>query len=206
MEEIWKDIDGYEGIYCVSNLGRILSVKFGPKNVSTSASASPKIMKQSRSSSGYFHVQLYLNGESSTKLVHILVAKAFIPNPENKREVNHLDGNKENNSANNLEWVTRSENQRHAIRMGLRPKSPMIGRRGELCPSSRPVLQYDLNGLFVKKWPGRPEAARYYGCSPSSISNCVIKGKGSCLGFMWRDYEVDFPEKIEPFKRRRYAE
>lgn len=202
MQEVWKDIEGYEGAYRVSNLGHILSVRFGPKSNSVPVNPVSKIMRQSRSSSGYLHVQLYKNGKSSTKLVHILVAQAFIPNPENKPEVNHIDGNKNNNRVDNLEWSTKSENQRHAINIGLRQASPNIGKIGELSKSSKPVLQYDLQGNFVKKWSSYADAARYYGCSYTSIGNCAHGRHKTCQGYMWRPYDSgEIPQTIPPVKR-----
>lgn len=109
MEEIWKDIDGYDGAYQVSNLGRVKSFKC----------KEPRILKP-WSAAGYLQVELWSNGIGKRFKVSRLVAFAFIPNPENKPEVNHVDRNKLNNCVENLEWATRLENQRHAIVTGLR--------------------------------------------------------------------------------------
>lgn len=186
MEEIWKDIEGYEGLYRVSNLGRVLSVRFGPKTNSVPIKPAPRIMRQSRSSSGYLHVQLYKDGESSTKLVHILVARTFIPNPENKREVNHLDGDKSNNCVDNLEWSTRSENQRHAIKMGLRLASPGIGRLGAKNPLSKSVFQFSLNGKFIRRWDSSYEAAMECGFNRDGIRHCAAGRCKTSQGYVWR--------------------
>lgn len=176
MQEVWKDIPGYEGIYQVSNMGRVLSVKFGPKSVAVPLRQTPKIMSASRSSSGYFHVQLYKGGKSSTKLIHRLVAEAFIPNPDNLPQINHRDGNKANNRFDNLEWVTVSENQKHAIKLGLREPSPTIGKTGALSSASIPVLQYDLNGNLIKRWDCGADAARFY----------KYGRHRTCRGFIWK--------------------
>lgn len=105
MEE-WRAIAGYEGLYEVSNLGRVRSLKYwGGNRVA--------ILKQATSKRGY--KKIALTSEKKTFLIHRLVAQAFIPNPENKPEVNHIDGNKQNNCVNNLEWVTGSENNIHAV-------------------------------------------------------------------------------------------
>lgn len=101
MQEVWKDIVGYEGCYQVNNLGSVRSIK--------------KILKPNLTKKGYYHVTLYNNGIPKTFRLHRIVAQHFIENPQNKLEVNHIDGNKINNMVNNLEWNTRVENNRHAI-------------------------------------------------------------------------------------------
>ena len=102
--EEWRDIVGYEGLYQISNFGRIKSFHY--KN--------PSVLRVSISNSGYKRLVLSKNGKYESVCIHVLVAKAFIPNLENKREVNHKDGDKSNNCVDNLEWVTRSENMKHA--------------------------------------------------------------------------------------------
>ena len=107
-QEIWRDICGYEGLYQVSNFGRVKSLRFGRE----------KLLKVGVSNTGYANVSLIKNKSKKTFHVHVLVAVTFLPNPENKREVNHIDGDKQNNRVENLEWVTGSENTRHAIQNG----------------------------------------------------------------------------------------
>ncbi len=104
-EEIWKDIPGYEGIYAISNLGVIRRFD--------------RIKKLGVKDNGYLTANLSLKGKTRNFYPHRLVAIAFIPNPENKPDVNHIDGNKKNNSVTNLEWVTKSENMIHANKTGL---------------------------------------------------------------------------------------
>lgn len=113
MEEEWKPIKGYEGIYEVSNMGRVKSLH----------RSQGRILKQYTQDNGYVKVNLSKNGTHNTKRVHRLVATAFIPNPHNKPEVNHIDGNKENNNVDNLEWCTREYNVRHAFHNGLMKKN-----------------------------------------------------------------------------------
>lgn len=128
-KEIWKDIEGYEGLYQVSNLGRVRSLgrKFPRKN-NTIGFRKPKIKKlcetsKRKTKQGYLCTRLLdKNNNSKCEYVHILVANAFIPNPQNKPTVNHKDGNKHNNYIENLEWSTYSENNKHAIDFGLREK------------------------------------------------------------------------------------
>ena len=114
--EIWRDIEGYDDLYQVSNLGRVKS--FQNKKL--------RILKPSLDSGGYMKVALSKGGASRNHNVHILVAKAFVVNADNKPQVNHLNGDKWDNHFSNLEWVTDSENKHHAYQTGLR-KEP----RGE---------------------------------------------------------------------------
>lgn len=115
MEEIWKDIEGYDGLYQVSNLGRVRSWKKYRENKRTI----PKILKQDINMWGYFYLVLSNKTNKTHKLVHRLVGGAFIPNPEKKPQINHIDGNRKNNNAKNIEWVTNKENSIHAHRLGL---------------------------------------------------------------------------------------
>lgn len=120
MEEIWKDIPGYEGYYQASNLGRIKSID----RITTAVSSWNDVVinrhykgiikKITLKSIGYQQVTLAKEGKHKRELVHRIVALAFIDNPLNKPEINHIDGNKSNNAVDNLEWATSSENQIHA--------------------------------------------------------------------------------------------
>lgn len=110
MEEIWKDIKGYEGLYQVSNFGRVKSLNYR-------GTGKELIFKKRYFTSGYERVCLTKNKIERTKRVHVLVAEAFIPNPENKPQVNHIDEDKTNNMASNLEWVTPRENLTYGTRM-----------------------------------------------------------------------------------------
>jgi hypothetical protein len=114
MEEVWKEIDGYEGLYQVSSLGKVFSLR-NTKNI-----------KLNLSEKGYFRVDLWKENKRNSLRVHRLVAKSFIDNPDNKPQVNHIDGIKTNNNINNLEWSTPSENVRHAISLGLKKTSYLV--------------------------------------------------------------------------------
>lgn len=122
QDEVWKDIEGYEGLYQVSTCGNIKSLAKPRKNGNgRSYIQKEKLLKQSFTTTGYKKVELYKDGKRKSFKVHRLVAIAFIPNPDNKPEVNHIDGNKINNNIDNLEWVTSSENSIHAYETGLSP-------------------------------------------------------------------------------------
>ena len=110
MEEIWKDISGYEGVYQVSNLGNVRSLD---RLDGRGRNIQGVLLKQVISTNDYLKVTLYKNGKSKTKTVHRLVAEAFIPNTENKPQVNHIDEDKLNNIVYNLDWMTNIENTNH---------------------------------------------------------------------------------------------
>ena len=157
-DEIWLDIEGYEGRYLVSNFGRVKSL------------ITNKILNQYKDRYGYLRVILSLNGKQKIYLVHRLVAKAFIPNPENKLEVNHKDGNKENNHVDNLEWVTSKENVKHAYKMGLRDKEILI-KNG--MKNAKKIYQLDVKtNSIIKVWDSAKEIERTLGHDDAAILRC----------------------------------
>lgn len=173
MNEIWKDIDTFKGRYQVSNLGRIRNNKH-------------YIMKQKPRKDGYVCISLFDGNIYHACYVHILVAKAFIPNPQNKSEVNHIDADKSNNVSSNLEWVTKLENHNHAVAMNIKPICPTLGKFGAAHPTSKEVYQYSKNGSFIKKWNCRGDAAIYYNCTANSISRCILGIRKTCKGYIWK--------------------
>lgn len=131
MTEEWKAIEGYEGLYEISNKGRVYSVK-------RNKYLSPYEVHQDAGLRGHRVINLYKNGVYKGFCVHRLVALAFIPNPKNLPVVNHKDGNKQNNNVENLEWCTQKENVEHAIREGRREKVKIAReRRWEECQNSK---------------------------------------------------------------------
>ena len=131
MQEIWKDIEGFEGLYQISNLGRIKSLsKFinnNPKSKKIGFYSKEKIIKFSKSKNNYLIAPLSKKGKAYYFYVHRLVAKTFINNLNNFKQVDHIDGNKQNNCINNLEWVTPKENINRAWKKGLcKPHSKHI--------------------------------------------------------------------------------
>ena len=139
MEE-WRDIPGYESFYQVSNLGNVRSIRFNKvRNM------------KSWDSHGYRAVELCINNNRYIVGVHQLVALAFIPNPENKPEVNHKDRNRSNNNVENLEWVTQSENIAHAYRNGVKPRPTY---------QNQPLQKEILDIIENKKYFSIREASR----------------------------------------------
>ena len=148
MEE-WRDIPGYESFYQVSNLGNVRSIRFNKiRNM------------KSWDSNGYRAVELYLNNNGYTVGIHRLVALAFIPNPENKPEVNHKDRNRSNNNVENLEWVTQSENIAHAYRNGVKPRPTY---------QNQPLQKEILDIIENKKYFSIREASRQTGHKRDTI-------------------------------------
>jgi hypothetical protein len=119
QKEIWKDVPGYEEIYQVSNLGNVKSIDHYCKGRVGSGKQTGRTLKQHICYKGYSRVRLYLNKKSFTTGAHRLVAIAFIPNPLNLPQVNHINGIKADNKVENLEWCTNQYNQIHAVKNGL---------------------------------------------------------------------------------------
>lgn len=174
QEEIWKDIGGYEGVYQISNLGRVKSFKFNSEKVLIN-----------KTSSNYDMVALCLNGVVKYFTNHRLVAIAFLHNPENKEQVNHKNGIKSDNRLENLEWCTRSENTSHAIRIGLM-KHPTRGKLGKDNFNSKVVIQYSLDGVYVNKYFGASEASRMTNISMGNISSCCLGNRNKAGGYKWK--------------------
>ena len=152
MEE-WRDIPGYESFYQVSNLGNVRSIRFNKiRNM------------KSWDSNGYRAVELYLNNNGYTVGIHRLVALAFIPNPENKPEVNHKDRNRSNNNVENLEWVTQSENIAHAYRNGVKPRPTY---------QNQPLQKEILDIIENKKYFSIREASRQTGHKRDTIKRSL---------------------------------
>jgi hypothetical protein len=175
--EKWAAIEGFNGEYKISNLGRIKSYKM--KN--------PKIMAIRHNENGYCTIALYKNAKGYNFKIHRLVAMAFIPNPKNKEQVNHKDGNKDNNKEYNLEWCTRSENEIHSFRV-LKQKHNMRGKTGEKHPNVKKIEQIDIKtGNTVNVFYGSLEAQRHIQTvNQSNIIACCKGKRNQAGGYGWR--------------------
>ena len=165
--EIYKDIEGYEGLYQVSNLGNVKSLK----------RIKEKVLKQ-KNVKGYNYVSLS-NEVIKKKLVHRLVATTFITNPDNKPQVNHLSGVKTDNNVKNLEWCTASENRIHAFQLGLQIgkkgiENPMYDKKGKDNQNSKIIYQYSLTGLLIKKWYSLIDVQIELNYNKSNLSKCAL--------------------------------
>lgn len=167
-KEVWKSIKGYPK-YQVSNLGRV-------KSLSYMRTGREKVLSLKKTRCGYMTFWIYNKGLRQMKLVHRLVAEAFIPNPENKQHVNHINGDKMNNQTSNLEWCSQSENEKHAFLTGLKRK-----------PTNKyKVLQFDQKGNLLKEWNSAKEITETLGISKSQIAKCANNQQATSQGFIWR--------------------
>lgn len=180
MDEIWKDIQGYEGLYKVSNMGRVKSLE-RTRNMNLpgrerGAPVPERILVPQKKKAGYLGVTLSKDGRIKNFRIHCLVAQAFLPNPYNKPQVNHINGIKWDNRFSNIEWATGSENQRHALMLGLRD---MSHRR-------KNVFQYDMRRNFIRSWNGAVEVEQETGMSQKYIASCCRGDEPSAYGFVWK--------------------
>lgn len=164
----WKVINDYPN-YSVSDTGLVKS--------------KTQLLKPSYAKGGYLKVGLYKNGKMTNKLIHRLVAQLFLTNPDNLPQVNHKDENKTNNKASNLEWCTAKYNDNFGSRNNRMKKNTINNPR-----KSKAVLQFDLLGNLIKKWPSARECGRN-GFSQGAISACCRGEYKQHHDFLWK-YEV----------------
>lgn len=215
-EEVWRPIKDYEGLYEISNLGRVKSLNYNHTK-------KEKILKNVENGKGYLMVCLTKNGKHKLFLVHRLVAEAFIPNPENKPCVDHINTIKNDNRVENLRWVTCEENsnnpltKKKCIENNIGENNPfygkhhteetkkkiseaqkgeksyMYGKAGKNNPNSKPVVQINPNtNEIVNTYPGVREAERQTGFDQSAISRCCRGEQKIHKGYKWmflEDYE-----------------
>lgn len=183
INEIWKDIKCYEGLYQVSNLGNIRKLRFinNITNKEKQFNITPQIIN-----SGYYKVVLYKNGKYKNKLLHRLVAETFIDNPYNKTQVNHRDGNKLNNSVENLEWCSQSENMKHAYKNNL-IVSYAAGKYGANSLKAKKVNMLDKKTRkIIKTFGSLIDAAKYIGVNKSCHIVSCCKGRlKTAYGYKW---------------------
>lgn len=170
--ENWVPIIGYEGLYEVSNFGHVRSLNYN--HTKTTAIMSSWVSKKN-----YDYVHLCKNGVIRSYRVCRLVAQAFIPNPEAKPFVDHIDTNRRNNHVDNLQWCTQSENQRNTISRK---------RYGE--SKSKPVVQMTIGGDLIKVWPSATEAERN-GFNRDLIRAAIAGRIRTHFGYKWKYYEQE---------------
>lgn len=191
--EIWKDVSNYEGLYQVSNLGNIKSLNYG-------RTGEERLLKPVKNNDGYLLVTLCKNGKPKRYLVHRLVASAFLPNPNNLKEINHKDENSLNNRIENLEWCDRKYNCNYGTRTkrliatrcindpNNESYKKMVETRAKKSSvnAEKSIIQYTKDMIEVGRYKSLSEAERQTGIPYQNIGKCC-KGKlKSCGGYIWR--------------------
>ena len=199
MQEIWKDIKGYEGLYQVSNLGRIKSLDKKTKNKNGEFIKKGKILKQSENSKGYLRIQLTSNkGQRKRMFVHRLVAQHFVKKEEGKNIVNHLDCNPKNNCYNNLEWTTLKGNSQYMTKLGRNKRTQewIVNLKKTLQKTlGKKVVRIDMKTKDVKIYDYLNQT-KMDGFVSSSVSKCCNGIRNKHKGYYWKFFETKSPEEI----------
>ena len=146
-----RDVKGYEGLYGITSCGRVYSYK------------NKKFLTPFYNTKGYLKVDLFKNGKSKQFFVHRLVAEAYIPNPNNLPQVDHIDNDKNHNHINNLQWITNRNNCRKS--------------------KNKPILQFDLNGNFIREWECTADVGNEV---RHNIRHCLKGRTNSAYGYIWK--------------------
>jgi len=184
---MWKEIPGYEGLYSVNELGEVLSHEKTIKRNKFGLITFPKKILQQENNHEYKRVQLYKNKKSKHFRVHRLVALAFIPNPENKKTVNHINGVKTDNKLVNLEWATNSENEKHSYSV-LNKKVTFERKKGSESHSAKKIMQFSIDFKFIKIFGSATEASQITKTTRSNICHAArnFKQNKTAGGFRWQ--------------------
>lgn len=182
MQEVWKDVSGFENKYKVSNLGRVKSIFIYSDNNAIKRFRREKILHKIKKSIGYEQVTLSKNNTQGIYLVHRIVLSAFLENKENKPQVNHKNGIKNDNRLENLEWCNASENGLHSYRVLGRVRIKRFGKDNH---RSKKVIQKTSNGEVVKIWESMNEAHRELNYDSGCICRCCKGESKEHKGFKW---------------------
>lgn len=177
LNEKWSSLDILDDCYLISNYGRVKSLK--------RSTAVERIMKPRVNKDGYLYQNLSIHGSRVTCKNHRLVGLAFIPNPNDLPQINHIDGCKTNPRVDNLEWCTASYNQIHANKLGL-VTHWMTGKRGADCMFSKRINQYDLNGNFIKQWASMSDVQRELNIPVPHLVRVCNGTRKTTRGFIWK--------------------
>ena len=187
--EVWKPIDEYENLYEISNYSRIKSLsKYKHKKI--------MILKPTRDNYNRYYVTLYKNGKGRKYFVHRLVAKTFIPNPDNKPEINHINPVTKDlcdNRVCNLEWATSKENSQWTIKLGHLYK-PWLGKFGKDNNKSKPIVRLDTHGNLIDRWENAREIQRTLGIDFRFVSRCCNHKCKTAHGYIFM-FEGEYDDK-----------
>ncbi len=188
LGEVWEDIKGLEGWYQVSNKGRFKSkgwiILIGKNK--EEKHYSDRILRQPVDKKGYLRINFSKKGKYLKALSHRIVAITFIPNPENKPQVNHKKGIKTDNRVSQLEWATQTENIRHGYAIGLFTKDT----KGSKSCHAKKIIQYDLNMNKIKEWDSIIEAAQHINSPYPSLWRILTGKYPSFKGYIFKYSEV----------------
>lgn len=173
--EVWKDISEYEGLYQVSDKGKVKSLNY-------KQSKKENILTPVKDKTGYYVVSLSKKGVVKRAFIHRLVGETFLDNSNNYPCINHIDGNKLNNDVSNLEFCTYGHNNKEAYRIGL--NHPRV--------KPKKVNQYDLEGNFIKTWDGEATAGRSLNINQRNISSCCRGLRNNAGGYIWKFKEEEY--------------
>lgn len=193
MCEIWKDIEGTEGMYRISNRGNVIVRDYRKKGYWASCATT-------EGEGGYKFVHIYYDGVRRRILVHRLVAKAFIPNPNNYNVVNHKDENPRNNNVENLEWCTVQYNVTYGSAIEKRRQ-----KRLGVYRSNDAVAQYTKEGDFITTYKSARDASFALSGDRTLKAECIVQvcrgARNLCCGYQWRYADGDFPLKIDAYHK-----
>ena len=175
-KEVWKSIPGYEGLYQVSNFGRVKSLSRYARVHNGVRKVGERIRKPILKATGYYDVLLYKDGRRKRFLVHQLVAKAFLENPNNYKQINHKDENPKNNHLSNLEWCSQSYNNNYGNH----------NKKISASVPKKPVLQIADDGHVIQRFNSIKDAAHHVGVLEQNISAVVRGIKKHSGGFPWK--------------------
>ena len=205
MKEIWKDIEGYEGLYQVSNFGKVRSLD----RYDSRGRWIKGCILEPTNCKGYLQIVLFLNGKKSYYYIHRIVAEAFLPNPDNKPEIDHISTDKTDNTVclnedgsvnydkTNLRWVTHTENMNNPLTR-KKQSTRFKGKIGHNTPASKIIAQLDKNGKLLKVWLCAMDAVRQEGYTQEHISSCCKGTLKTHKGYKWQyidDYLSDWLEQ-----------
>ena len=201
--EVWKTIYGFEGLYEVSNYGRVKSLEREVENKRYSKKLTKfvpsRILKQTVSKKGYYRVGLSRNGNTKRIAVHVIVAKAFLPNPQACTQINHKDENKKNNivflncnseidyKKSNLEWCTAKYNANYGtIKQRISEKLKNIYRSRKINSTPKIISQSDLEGNIIAIYPSTNNASKVTCIDRTGIARCCKGEYAKFKGYVWK--------------------